>query len=129
MKYHIVQRLGRSGLTLLEVLCGIALLMLLLLLLLPTSYSGNKVTRIKCVNNLYQVGRSLQLFANDHNDLYPMQVAEREGGAREAIARGDVSRIFLVMSSELSIPKTVICPADTREPAADWNAFGRSNVS
>lgn len=132
MKHRLVQRGRQSATTFVEMLCGLAVLALVFTVFLPMLVPQRthcKAARISCVNNLKQVGLAFRIYANDHNDLYPMQVTEREGGAREAIARGDVSRIFLVMSNELSVLKTVICPADTREPAADWNAFGRSSVS
>lgn len=87
--------------------------------------------RISCVNNLKQVGLSFRIYANDNNDRYPMAVPESEGGAEEAVARGDVFRIFQVMSNELSVPKTILCPADwkNRSAATNWTQLSNSNIS
>lgn len=132
MKFRLVQRDRQSATTFVEMLCGLAVLALVFTVFLPMLIPQRthcKAARISCVNNLKQVGLAFRIYANDHDGLFPMQVAENLGGAQEAVGRGDVSRIFLSMSNELSVPKTVICPADTREPAADWKALGKGNVS
>lgn len=95
----------------------------------PRTRGLPRTAQMQCVNNLKQVGLAFRIYANDHADLFPLQVAEREGGALESIERADVSRIFLSMSNELSVPKTVICPADSRVAAASWIAFGNTNIS
>jgi prepilin-type N-terminal cleavage/methylation domain-containing protein/prepilin-type processing-associated H-X9-DG protein len=120
----------RKALTLIEVMMALAILAAVVAVVLPMlarSKSGS--TRMNCRNNLIQVGLSSRIWANDHNDLYPMQVPGAKGGAREAVERGEVFRIFLVMSNELSIPRTLLCPSDTRTAATNWNAFGNTNTS
>lgn len=119
-----------AGATFVEMLSGLVVLTIVLLLVLPAFVKAHPDDRrIRCVNNLKQIGLAFRIYANDHNDLYPMQIAERDGGALESIERGDASRIFLAMSNELSVPKTVICPADSRVAATNWNAFGSTNLS
>jgi hypothetical protein len=53
--------------------------------------------RVRCVNNLKQVGLALRVWAGDNNDKYPTSL--------------------VVMSNELSTPKILICPGDkARQP-------------
>jgi prepilin-type processing-associated H-X9-DG protein len=87
--------------------------------------------RISCVGNLKHIGLSFRIFANEHDNLYPMQIAAEQGGAREPLAAGQVWKVFQVPSNELSVPKTVICAADRdqRTPAINWTSFDNSNVS
>ena len=40
-----------------------------------------------------------------------------------------VHRIFLSLSNELSTPKILACPADTRRPAENWQEFTTNNIS
>jgi prepilin-type processing-associated H-X9-DG protein len=87
--------------------------------------------RISCVGNLKHIGLSFRIYANDHDNLYPMQIAAEQGGVREAVAAGQVWKVFQVLSNELSVPKTVICASDRdqRTPATNWTSFDNSNVS
>jgi hypothetical protein len=55
--------------------------------------------RIKCVNNLKQIGLAMRVWAGDNNDKYPTSL--------------------VVMSNELSTTKILVCPNDTaRQPYA-----------
>ena len=123
-------KVGSRALSLNEVLIVLTLIGVVGLVILPMfARPTNCSSRIKCVNNLKQVGLAFRIWANDNNDLYPMQVAQAEGGANEAVERGELFRIFLVMSNELSVPRTVICPADQRSAATNWAALANTNLS
>ncbi|MGO8837258.1 MAG: type II secretion system protein [Limisphaerales bacterium] len=63
---------------------------------------------------LKQIGVAFRLWEGDNNDKYPMAVSVTNGGAMELIATGNVAACFQVMSNELSTPKILICPKDTR---------------
>lgn len=64
------------ALTLVEVLVIIVVLFVLVGMLLPVVNRppGVKATRIKCVNNLKNVGLAFRIFATDNNDRFPMQL-------------------------------------------------------
>jgi hypothetical protein len=85
--------------------------------------------RISCVNNLKQIGLSFRIWANDSSDDYPMGRPDEFGGVRDSLAEGKGWRAFQVLSNELVVPKTVICPADTRVAATNWNDLGNAHVS
>jgi prepilin-type processing-associated H-X9-DG protein len=66
-----------------------------------------------------------------NGDKPPMQVPAKSGGAMEPAARGNVARIFQVMSNELSTPRILLCPVDAdRLAAKNFTAgFDNSKVS
>merc|ERR1711991_641112 len=86
-----------------------------------------KAQKIKCVNNLKNIGLAFRIFATDNGDLYPMQVPDDQGGSASAVDRrtgaGQVWRHFLSLSNELSTPKIVLCPSDGlgRIESTTWN--------
>ncbi len=121
---------GSRALSLNEVLIVLTLIGVVGLVILPMFAKPKSTPRtVSCRNNLQQIGLAFRIFANDNNDLYPMQVAEAESGAKEAVERGELFRIFLVMSNELSVPRTVICPADQRSAATNWATLANTNIS
>jgi hypothetical protein len=88
-----------------------------------------KAARISCTCHLKQIGLAFRIYANDNDNLYPMQVSEGEDSAKEAVERGYLPRIFMVMSNELSVPKIAICPSDTRIQATNWTGLANTNLS
>ena len=110
------------ALTLVEVLVVIAVMTIFAALLLPAlapHHDGRQ--RINCVNNLKEIGLAYRVWEGDNGDKYPMAVSTGKGGSMEYTDGANTFRHFLVMSNELSTPKILICPADTRAVA---NGFG-----
>jgi prepilin-type N-terminal cleavage/methylation domain-containing protein/prepilin-type processing-associated H-X9-DG protein len=123
---------GASGLTLIECLVVIAVLVVLLVaVFLPAlARSSPKSPRINCVNNLRQVTLGLLMFAYDHDNKLPMEISTNLGGSKEWAGSQAVYRHFLAASNELANPAPLQCPGDKeRERVANFANFGPRNLS
>ena len=118
------------GFTHVMLLALIAVLAILAAMLLPALASAhNKARRIQCVNNLKQCGLAFRIWEGDNGDQLPMAVPTAKGGTKEFDTGADTFRHFQVMSNELSTPKILICPADTRLVANHFASLKNQNVS
>jgi hypothetical protein len=99
-----------------------------------------KAQRIACVNNLKQIGIATRIYATDNIDRFPWQVSQAEGGSAEfATPKSDTDAVldsngrpifdagawrhFQALSNELSNPKVLRCPKDTRPNLVQANSF------
>ena len=124
------QRFSKNGFTLVALLVIIAIIAILAAMLLPAMASAKKkAQRINCINNLKQIGLGYRIWEGDNGDKYPMDVPMAKGGTKEFITGVDTFRHFLVMSNELSTPRVLACPADTRTAAANFVRLKNQNVS
>jgi prepilin-type processing-associated H-X9-DG protein len=126
----ISRRFNQSAFTLVALLVIVAVLAILAAMLLPAlAKAKTKSTRINCVNNLKQCGLAFRIWEGDNGDKYPMDVPLAKGGTKEFDTGADTFRHFQVMSNELSTPKILICPADTRSVADNFARLKNQNVS
>lgn len=69
-----------------------------------------RADRIKCVNNLKNLGLAARVYATDNNDVFPPDI--------------------LSMTNEMGSTKILVCPSDTQHTAAaNWQEFGPANLS
>jgi len=121
-----------QALTKIEVVVIIVVLVVLAALFLHALAAvKRKLSPINCVSNLKQVGIAFKLWEGDHGDKYPMAVSVTNGGVMELVATGNITACFQVMSNELSTPKILFCPADTRRTYATnfSTGFSAANIS
>jgi hypothetical protein len=119
---------GRAGLSLMELMVLVAVMALVAMILLPylarSKAHPNRI-RIKCVDNLKNVGLAFRIFATDNNDLFPGQVMASNGWHKV-----DVANVYQWLSNELSTPKILYCPNDTqRQEAARFTSLAPKNIS
>ena len=134
----IRSRVGVRGMTLIELLCVMGIIAMLAALLLPAlAQAQARARRLQCINDLHQVGVGFVNFANEHNGQFPMAVPMSAGGTLELAQsgyrlEGDFYfsfRHFQAASNELVTPNVVVCPADTRPPAASFTTLSNASLS
>ena len=106
-------------------------------MLLPAlSRAKARAQSINCINNMKQIGLSMRVWAIDNGGEFPFNVSTNKGGTLELCARGsdgfDRNAVFhfQVMSNELSTPKILVCPGDSKkQPAFDFQSLQPANVT
>jgi type II secretory pathway pseudopilin PulG len=148
MKQIRPKRLGGFGL--IDLLIVIAILAILAAMLLPAlAKAKQRAQRISCINNLKQLGVGYRLWAADNQDLFPAQQTVAKSGWKDAggpgavVAGGvigpgigqvegaGVACNYRLLQNELGqAPKIVVCPADERMAAQNFNnGFSARNIS
>jgi prepilin-type processing-associated H-X9-DG protein len=119
------------GLTLIEVLVVLAVVIILVVLFLPSAPHERMGAMFSCVNNLKLIGLGLTMYADDNNGRFPLQVSNTNGSAMELTYSNHVFPYYTAASFNLGRePNILICPFDiTRQAAASFETLNDSNVS
>jgi prepilin-type processing-associated H-X9-DG protein len=118
----------RCGFSALDLLAVLAVMFILFLVVTPAMPRRHSAHRIKCVNNLKNVGLAFRIYATDNGDRFPWQHADTNGTIRvESLA--NPAAYIRAVSNELSTPKIVVCTRDNRTEATNWSSFTRANLS
>ncbi|HWN94170.1 MAG TPA: type II secretion system protein [Methylomirabilota bacterium] len=123
----------RGGLSFLEVAVILVTVVLVVGFLWPLFHRPRPTNRgrIRCVNNLKQVGLAFRLYANDHGDQFSFRVSNEFAGTIDFVNSPQVFRHYQAMSNELNTPKILVCPSDPQRFRATnfLGSFGNSNIS
>ena len=130
MRWHLKNH-RQLGLTFVELLIILAVVCLLCALLYPPARGcKGKAPRIACVNNLKQVALSELVWANDRSsEELPAQLSTNSGGLRELLVEGGLARYYQSLSNELTSPRILACPSDSRKPTDDFAALTTNHLS
>jgi hypothetical protein len=110
---------------------------LLAAMLLPAlAAAKRKAQLITSVNNMKQIGIAFRIWEGNHNDQFPFNVSQAQGGVQEVCqpdAGGfatDPSPVFMVMSNELGSTRILVCPNDPgKSVATDFANLTAANIS
>ncbi|HUS34412.1 MAG TPA: hypothetical protein VM680_03575 [Verrucomicrobiae bacterium] len=118
---------NNGGFSVTELLAIVFVLLISAAYFLPTGGRAKaNPKRIRCVNNLQQIGLGYRIFATDHNDLFPWEAATN---APPPKTFEDVLIHFRTLSNEIANPNILACPADTRKGVTNWANVSRTNIS
>ena len=118
--------IGKSGLTLMELMVVIAIISLLSSLLLPIVMKvREKGRKTACMNNLRQIGQALEMYLADNDFYYPFVAGKPSDNP------GDYPPIYDVLKAYLNTTTTEIfrCPSDTAKfyqkegTSYEWNIY------
>jgi prepilin-type processing-associated H-X9-DG protein len=114
-----------------ELLVLLGTVIILIALLLPAiQRPKTRAPRLVCTSNLRQLGLAFRVWANEHQDKFPMAVSITNSGSLEYIGTHEVYRHFQVMSNEVIHPKILLCSTDReRRRATNFVNFGNENLS
>jgi prepilin-type processing-associated H-X9-DG protein len=91
----------------------VVILVLALLAIPAMARQRAESNRIKCVNNLKNLGLGLRMFSTSSSMVWPWQVSTNEWGSKEFLQDSSLAwRHFLALSNELFSPRIARCPDD-----------------
>jgi prepilin-type N-terminal cleavage/methylation domain-containing protein len=118
-----------AAFTLIELLVVLAIVVILVGMITPPSHAPReKVHRIKCMNDLKNLGIAFRIYATDNHDRFPWEIPNQKDEIHINYL-SDPSDYIRGLSNEISTPKILICPADTRKEATNWSQFSRTTLS
>lgn len=122
---------GKVAFTLIELLIAIAVVGILLAVFFPhRTHRTKRTDPVRCLNNLRQSGIALILYAGDHQDRLPWQIATAEAQLQVNLT-ASASEHFVRLTKYCRNPSIFICPTDRQRNIAPTNffAFSNSNLS
>ena len=108
-------RVPHQGMTLVELLVVIAIISILIALLLPAvQHVREAARRMKCLNNLHQIGLAMQMYINNNNGHFPFTYHADSSGAVSASGASESWIVTLAPYLE-NVDDSRLCPDDPLE--------------
>jgi prepilin-type N-terminal cleavage/methylation domain-containing protein/prepilin-type processing-associated H-X9-DG protein len=110
--------LKKRGFTLIELLVVVAIIAILVAILLPSlSKAKSYARKVVCGGNLRQIANALEMYAKDHNGMYPLAWCDQswdivEDGPGLYDKMGWMRRLFPYVQQEIKVYK---CPSVARQ--------------
>jgi prepilin-type N-terminal cleavage/methylation domain-containing protein/prepilin-type processing-associated H-X9-DG protein len=118
-----IRNASGSGFTLVELLCVVALVVLIAAWLSGgLVHARERAKRMNCTDNLKQIGSGLKSWALDSEAA--------TNNLNRLAADGLLFKYFLTLSNTMSSPKILFCPAEsdpTRKPAPAFSSLTNDN--
>lgn len=123
-------RKATSGLTLIEVLVSLAVIMILAAILLPATRRPPVPSGGSCLSHLKQVDLGFLMYATDYEGKLPMHLRVANGAAAiSALGNSPVPQ-YSILSTYIGRCDLLICPAERqRRPATNFSDLTETNLS
>ncbi len=119
-----------KGLTILEVLVVLFVLLLLAIVLMPASNVRRHAPGIICMSNLKQIDLGFLMYASDNGGKFPGPASATNAGTMEFSRFGHPFPQFQKVSPYLTNLDVLVCPFDkTRQPAINYATLTDSHLS
>jgi type II secretory pathway pseudopilin PulG len=109
----------KSAFSLLELIILVGIVAVIAVIFLPAMaprHGHTHAPRIKCVNNLKNLGLAYRIYATDNNDRFPTFFLASNAVNLTSVK---ITEIYQSLSNELSTPKIIICPSDVKAVGVD----------
>jgi prepilin-type processing-associated H-X9-DG protein len=119
---RMLHSLGEEAFSRIELCAVLGALVLAGSVALPAVATRARSEQAACVSNLRQIGRAHQVWMNDREGVLPSFVPVSQGGARNFPNPSTAAWVqFSILTNELSTPKVLACPSDTKRPASEFS--------
>jgi len=122
-------RRWRQGFTLIELLVVIAIIAILASMVIPSALGvRERARRVKCMNNLREIGKGCTMYSGDFNDYYP---SIRSPGTTTS---RPLASLALLFDQYVSSNKIFVCPSTSDscndlQPGQSFTAHGETPAS
>ena len=90
----------------------------------------SQAQRIKCINNMKNIGLAFRIWAADHQDRFPFQASANQSGQPGEAGRHEFGADLPDSGQGVSTPTILVCPSDpSKRPAKSFASLQLANVT